>query len=157
MRKVAILMGVAAMVLLTAGVYAQAPNFSGKWTCTDCPAPGGGGRGGGMGAGLGPEFTATQDATTLKIDRAMGEMTMSATYKLDGSESKNMAMGRGGQTEQISKAAWQGAKLVITTALPNGERTMTLSMEAGNLVVETNQPGRDGGPGTPTKRTYKKS
>jgi hypothetical protein len=150
----------AAMVLLTAGlVSAQTPNFSGKWTCTDCPAPGGGGGGGGRGGGgggLGPEFTATQDAATLKIDRTMGQNAVSMVYKLDGSESKNMTMGRGGQTEQVSKAAWTGGKLVISTTIPNGVRTMTLSMEGGNLVVETLQPARDGGPGTPVKRTYKK-
>jgi hypothetical protein len=144
---------------LTAGVFAQTPNFSGKWTCTDCPAPGGGGGGGGRGGGgggLGAEFTATQDATTLKIDRTMGEATVSQVYKLDGSDSKNMARGRGGETEQISKATWQGGKLVIATVVGEATRTMTLSMEGGNLVVETVNPGRDGGPGTPQKRTYKK-
>jgi hypothetical protein len=152
------------VMLVTTAAFAQAPNFSGKWTCTDCPAPGGGGGGGGRGGGgrgggggLGMEFTVTQDAKMLKIDRTLGENTISSTYMLDGSPSKNMMMGRGGQVEQISTAKWDGAKLVITTPVQNGERTMTLSMEGGNLVVETVQPGREGGPGTPVKRTYKKS
>ena len=32
MRRVAALIGTAAMVLMATSVYAQAPNFAGKWT-----------------------------------------------------------------------------------------------------------------------------
>ena len=91
----------AALVVVTAGVFAQtAPNFAGKWTrVADAN-----GRAGGIG-GLGVAATVVQDATSLTITRTtqMGEFT--TTYKLDGTESKNTMMGRGGnQVESTSTA-----------------------------------------------------
>jgi hypothetical protein len=77
-------------------------------------------------------------------------------YMLDGSESKNTVMGRGGAQEQVSKAAWSGQSLVVTTAMGAGEMKRTFSLQGGTLVVETSAPGRDGGPGMNTKVTYKK-
>jgi len=165
----------AALVFSAAiGVYAQAPNLTGKWTLVPAAAPadaaaapaGGGGRGGGRGGGgggnpFGQEFTATQDATSLVITRMQGDATVTATYKLDGSESKNMVPGRGGETEQVSKATVVGTTIVITTSINAGGNTIeqkrVLSMDAGgNLVVEQTAPGRGGGEPTTTKITYKK-
>src|SRR5687767_9408996 len=167
----------AAFVLATSvGMYAQAkPDFSGKWVM-DAPAAapaappagapaGGGGRGGGRGgggggAGFGQEFTAKQDAKMLTIDRVQGDATVSAMYMLDGSESKNTVAGRGGQQEQVSKATWDGNKLVIVTTINAGgtniEQRRVLSMEGGNLVIEQTAPGRGGGEPTTTKIVYKK-
>src|SRR5688572_25553292 len=163
----------AAFVLATSvGMYAQAkPDFSGKWVM-DAPAaappPGapaagggrGGGRGGGGGAGFGQEFTAKQDAKMLTIERVQGDATVSAMYMLDGSESKNTVAGRGGQQEQVSKATWDGNKLVIVTTINAGgnnvEQRRVLSMEGGNLVIEQTAPGRGGGEPTTTKIVYKK-
>ena len=172
MRRVITLVAAGAFVISTAaGAFAQAkPDFSGSWALDPASAPaapaggggGGGGRGGGRGGGgggLGQQFTAKQDANTLTITRDQGGQPVSAVYKLDGSESKNTVAGRGGQQEQVSKAMWMGNKLMITTKLNLGgndvEQSRTLSLEGGNLVVETTQPGRDGGPQT-TKVTYKK-
>ena len=166
----------AAFVLATSvGMYAQAkPDFSGKWVMDPASAPapaappaggGGGGRGGGRGgggggAGFGQEFTAKQDAKVLTIDRVQGDATVSATYNLDGSESKNSVAGRGGQQEQVSKATWEGNKLVIVTTINAGgnniEQRRVLSMEGGNLVIEQTAPGRGGGEPTTTKVVYKK-
>jgi hypothetical protein len=175
MRRVLTLMAAAAFVVSSAsGAFAQAkPDFSGMWTMDPASAPappaggggggGGGGRGGGRGgggAGFGQQFTATQNASTLTISRMQGDQTVTATYKLDGSESKNTVQGRGGAQEQVSKAAWQGSKLVITTTLDFGGNTVeqkrTLSMEGGNLVIEQANPGRGGGEPTVTKLVYKK-
>ena len=159
MKRATAVVGALALVRAGASLFAQAkPNFAGKWMCADCPAPGGGGRGGGMGGGgFGPEFTAAQDATSLTITRAMGENTVTLKYMLDGSESKNMMMGRGGaQQELVSKAVWEGSSLVITTTVGQGERKQVLSMKDGNLVVETTNPGRQGGAPTTTTLTYKK-
>jgi hypothetical protein len=75
---------------------------------------------------------------------------------LDGSVSKNQMAGRGGTTEQESKAAWVGNTLVITTTVPNGERKQVLSLDGGKLVVETTNPGREGGQGMTSKVTYTK-
>jgi hypothetical protein len=163
----------AAFVLATSvGMYAQAkPDFSGKWVM-DAPAAApaappadggggrGGGRGGGGGAGFGQTFTAKQDAKMLTIERVQGDATVTAMYMLDGSESKNTVAGRGGQQEQVSKATWDGNKLVIVTTINAGgnnvEQRRVMSMEGGNLVIEQTAPGRGGGEPTTTKVVYKK-
>ena len=169
----------AAFVLATSvGMSAQAkPDFSGKWVMDPASAPApaappagapaggggggrGGGRGGGGGAGFGQEFTAKQDAKMLTIERVQGDATVTAMYMLDGSESKNTVAGRGGQQEQVSKATWDGNKLVIVTTINAGgnniEQRRVLSMEGGNLVIEQTAPGRGGGEPTTTKVVYKK-
>ena len=169
MRRNFLVVAVVLMFGAAASLAAQAkPDFSGKWVMDPASAPappagaggggGGGGRGGGRGggAGFGQEFTAKQDATTLTITRMQGDQTVTATYKLDGSESKNTVAGRGGQQEQVSKATWDGARLVIVTTTQAGEQRRTISMEGGNLVIETSQPGRDGGAPTTAKLVYKK-
>ena len=174
MRRLTTLAAVAFILSVTVGALAQAkPDFSGKWTLDPASAPappagagggGGGGRGGGRGgggAGFGTEFTAKQDANTLTITRTQGDQEVTASYKLDGSESKNVVAGRGGQQEQVSKTMWMGSKLMITTTLNFGgnnvEQTRTLSIEGGNLVVEQSQPGRDGGAPQTQKVVYKKN
>jgi hypothetical protein len=170
MRRIAIALTIVAAAGLAVGVMAQGKqSFAGKWTLVpdpNAPAGGGGGRGGrGMGGGWGQEFTATQDANTLTIDYTAGGQNPSpvkVTYKLDGSESKNAVPGgRGGTTEQVSKATWDGNKLkIVTTISFQGnafETTRVLSLEGGNLVIETTSPGFGGGAGQTTKATYKKS
>ena len=159
MRRVAAIIGTAAVVVMTASVFAQAPNFAGKWTrdaektaaAAPAGAPGGAGRGAGMGGG---DITITQDAKTLVISRVMGENTMTTTYNLDGTPSKNMAMGRGGQTEITSTAKWDGAKLVVTS--DNGQ-SITFSMDGAWMVQATTRPGREGGAATTTSTYYKKA
>ena len=145
MKRMTAALSVAAAVVLSAGLYAQTKlDFSGKWTVdtekTATANPnqaGGGGRGGGrMGGGMAAPTTITMDGTTLKIERTMQDMVMAQTYKLDGSESKNMGMGRGGQTEQVSKATIDGTKVVIKTATPNGETVTSWYMDGAWLVNE---------------------
>lgn len=173
MKRLTALMTAAALVVGTTAMFAQAkPNFAGKWTLDPASvaapaapagggAPGGGRGGGGRGGGLGQELTIAQDATTVTLDYVGGGRNpgpVKLTYKLDGTESKNTGMGG---MEQVSKAAWEGNNLVVTTALNMGgtavEQKRTFSLVGGDLVVETVQPGREGGPGTPTKVTYKKA
>jgi len=169
MRRVAATLGMAAVVMMTASVFAQAPNFAGKWTRdaektaaampAGAPAGGGGGRAGGGGGMGGGDITMTQDAKTLVISRTVQEMEMKTTYNLDGTESKNTGMGRGGApgVEQVSTAKWDGAKLVITTTMANGTGTTVYAMDGAWLVQTTTNPGRDGGPGTPRATYYKKA
>jgi len=168
MRRNFIVVTAVLMFCAAVSMSAQAPDFSGKWVADAAAAPpagapaggggGGGGRGGGRGGGFGNEFTIAQNAKTLTITRMQGDATVTTVFNLDGSESKNMVAGRGGgePTAQVSKAVWEGAKLVVTTTAPNGEQKRVFAMEGGNLTIETTQPGRDGGPGTPAKLTYKK-
>lgn len=172
MRRNFLVVAVVLMFGAAASLAAQAkPDFSGKWTLDPASAPappaggggggGGGGRGGGFGGGggrggFGNEFTIAQNAKTLTITRMQGDQTVTTVYNLDGSESKNTVQGRGGATEQVSKATWDGAKLVVTTMAGNGEQKRVFAMEGGKLTIETTAPGRDGGPGTPTKLSYNK-
>jgi len=159
-RKLA-LTAILAVALAITG-YAQKPDFSGVWT-PDAPAaaaPAGGGGGGGRGMAAGP-MTVKQTATDLTIERTAGENKIVSTYKLDGSESVNKMMGRGGEVETKSTAKWDGTKLTIVTkqAAQDGtmrESSQTWSLEGGNLVVESTRPGRDGAP-TTNKTTYKKT
>lgn len=167
MKRVSALLSAAAIVMTTVGVFAQAkPNFAGKWTL-DAPAAGaqapggGGGRGGrGGGGGWGMEPTITQDATTLTIDYVGGGQNpapVKLSYKLDGSESKNSVMGRGGQpTDQVSKATWDGSSLKIVTTTAFGEQTRTVSLDGAKLKIVTSQNGPDGTPIT-TTATYSKA
>ena len=157
MRRVTAILSVAAVVLMAAGLVAQAkPSFAGEWKIA-ADLDGGRGRGGGPGIDL----TITQGATAMTVeDRAGGQAPapVKLTYKLDGSASKNMLAGRGGgaPTEQVSKAMWAGSNIVVTTTTGAGEEKRTFSMEGDNLVVETSAPGRNGGAPNITRVTYKK-
>ena len=151
----------AAILAVSSVAFAQKPDFSGTWTpdAAAAPAaPAGGGGGGQRGGGMGGPMTVKQTATELTIERTMGENKTTATYKLDGTESVNKMMGRGGaETEVKSTAKWDGSKLVISTQRAGQDgammtQTQTWSLEGGNLTIES--PGRDG---TPMKRVYKKT
>jgi hypothetical protein len=79
-----------------------------------------------------------------------------STYKLDGSESRNTMMGRGGnQVEAVSTAKWDGQTLTISTKQDMGgqtfESTQRWSLAGNVLTIETT-----GARGT-QKMVYKKS
>jgi hypothetical protein len=151
---------IAAAILAVASVaWAQKPDFSGTWTLDPASAPaaggGGGGRGGGGGAlGSGPA-TVKQTADALTIERMMGDAKVTLTYKLDGTESRNTMMGRGGQpADSVSTAKWDGPKLTIVTKQEMGsevtESTQVWTVDGSTLTVETtNARGTQ-------KRVYKK-
>jgi hypothetical protein len=150
----------AAVLALSSVAFAQKPDFSGTWAPDPAaaPAPPAGGGGGQRGGGGGP-MTVKQTATELTVERTMGENKMTSTYKLDGTESENKMMGRGGGAEVVTKstAKWDGSKLVISTTRPGQDgapvtQTQTWSLEGGNLVIE--RPGRDG---AVMKTVYKKT
>ncbi len=155
MRR-SLFVGVFLALVVAAVAFAQGkPDFSGTWTPEQSQAAPGGGGGRGMGSA---PMTVTQTDKTLTVERKMGEMSMKSVYNLDGTESKNEMMGRGGQTmTSTSTAKWEGNKLLINTKseTPNGPRetTQTWSLTSdGKLQIE--QPGRDG---TMQTRTYTKS
>jgi hypothetical protein len=158
------MLSAAALVLFTAtSVSAQAkPDFNGKWT-REAPAgggaaAGGGGggaaRGGGGGGGArmggggggfncGMTCTITVTGNVMKVERVQGENTVVSNFTLDGSDSKNSMPGRqgGAPTEIVSKAKWDGNKLVIATTRDMGGNsvtsTQTLSIEGGKLTIVT--------------------
>jgi hypothetical protein len=160
MKRMTAALSVAAAVVLSAGLYAQTLNLSGKWTLdmekTAAANPnqaGGGGRGGGRmgGGGMAPQ-TFTMDAKTLKIERTSQDGTVTATvYNLDGTDSKITMGGRGGAApmEVIAKAKIEGNKVVIVTTLANGPQTTSWYMDGEWLVNERVQ-------GENTIKTYYK-
>jgi len=147
----------AAILAVSTLAWAQKTDFSGTWTldaeasgmaaggAAPGGAPGGGGGGGGRGGGrggLGMGGTVKQTATELSVERTMGENKVTSTYKLDGSESKNQMMGRGGAAvESVSTAKWDGPALVITTKTDMGngpqESTQKWSLAGNVLTIET--------------------
>ena len=160
-RKLA-LTAVLAVALAVTG-YAQKPDFSGVWTpdaSAATPPAGGGGGGGGRGMAPGP-MTVKQTADTLTIETTRGENKIVSNYKLDGTESVNKMMGRGGEVETKSTAKWDGSKLTVVTKQAGQDGTVRESsqswwLEGGNLVVESTRTGREGAPVT-AKTVYKKT
>jgi len=143
------------MALAVTGLaLAQAkPDFSGTWVLDTAKsdqmgAPGGGG---GRGGPAGP-MTIKQTATELTTEMTRGENKITATYKLDGTESVNTT----GMGESKSVAKFDGAKLVIKTVreTPNGtmESTATYTLSADGkemTVLNSSQRGE-------SKRVYTK-
>ena len=85
----------------------------------------------------------------------MGDSRVTLTYKLDGTESRNMMMGPGGQpADSVSTAKWDGPRLTIVTKQEMDgqvtESTQVWTVEGSTLTVETtNARGTQ-------KRVYKK-
>jgi hypothetical protein len=145
-----------AVLAVATMAFAQA-DFSGSWAPDVDPAAapaGGGGRGGGM---FNAPMTVKQTKDALTIERTVGENKIVQTYKLDGTESTNTQMGRGGNSMEIkSVAKWDGQKLVITSKQPGQdgaivENTQTWSVAGGVLTID-----RTGGRG-PSSTKYKKT
>jgi hypothetical protein len=168
------------VIMLATGASGQArPDFSGRWAIVP-PTPaspargtgGGSGRAGDMGSGWGSTITLTQNATALTLEWAYYSTSdlqppLVFVYALDGSERTNtLMMGRGFE-KQVSRTAWDGAKLIITTTqdFPNiiaGKTvtsvvTRTLTLESPtSLVVETNRSAVLGGQASTTRTVYTK-
>jgi len=147
--KRSVLFGVFLALVVVAVAFAQGkPNFAGTWT-PQAPAAGAPPAGGGGGRGGGGPMTVTQTDKQLTVERTMGENTVKSLYNLDGTETKNEMVGRGGATmTSTSTVKWDGNKLLITTKSegPSGptERTQTWSLTAeGNLQIE--QPAGQSG------------
>jgi hypothetical protein len=179
MRATTVLLVWIAVSLSTvhAGSASAKPDLSGRWTTEVAPPAAGAGRGGpgrgDMGSGWGSTITIAQDASRLTVEyiffgRGDLQPPLKFVYALDGSEMKNsVMMGRGVQ-EQVSKTAWEGDTLVITTIHrftdPASGKPLTeevkqiLTLESPTaLIVETTRAGVLGGPSATTKTTYKKN
>jgi hypothetical protein len=143
----------AAMVAATTVAWAQKPDFTGTWTLDPSSAPVAAGEGSGA-LGNGPA-TVKQTADALSIERTMGDAKVTLTYKLDGTESRNMMTGSGGRpTDSLSTARWDGARLtIVTNQEMDGQVTeynQIWTVEGSTLTVQTTTAR-----GT-QKRVYKK-
>jgi hypothetical protein len=167
------------VIMLAAGASGQPrPDFSGRWTIVPPTAPagrgasGGAGRSGDMGSGWGSTITLSQNASALTLEWAYYSTSdlqppLVFVFPLDGSEKVNtLMMGRGFE-KQVSRTAWDGTKLIITTNqdFPNlvaGKTvtsvvTRTLTLESPtSLVVETNRGAVLGGQASTTRTVYTK-
>jgi hypothetical protein len=152
MRRVTAILSVAAVVLMAAGVVAQAkPSFAGEWKMMVARGQG----------EPGVDLIITQGATSMTVEYVRGgpaPAPVKVTYKLDGSVSKNMMPGRGGAapTEQVSKAMWAGNTLVVTTTTGAGDEKRTFSTDGVYIVVEISAPARNGEAPNVTKVTYQR-
>jgi len=144
------------LVLFSAAFAAQGkPNFAGKWTLTGDPSA--------AGMMTPASMTVTQDDKTITVAAAnqMGEIT--TVYNLDGSEARSPLEFNGNSIDRVTKSAWDGGKLVLTTTASfqgqsfETKQVWTLGAD-GTLTVESTRPDFQGG-GAPvtTKATYKKS
>ena len=159
MKRVLTVMGVGAVLLGVVLAGQAKPSFAGKWTMVpDASAPAGGP--GGM---FVSEMTAAQDDKTLTVTSVSQMGEIKTAYNLDGSEGKSPLEFNGTTIDRVTKAAWDGSKLVLTTTSSfNGQAFETRQVWSlgadGNLVVESTRPDFQGG-GSPitTKVMYKKS
>jgi hypothetical protein len=139
------------------------PDFSGSWefdrekTMKQPPSPDGRLV---IAAMLGDEFVANQDNLALHLTiKAMGQ-TVNASYKLDGSESRNISPG---DIVVLSRAQWEGDKLVIRSTSTSSDRgkpvtvdtTRTLWLgEDGSLYMQ--RTGTPASEVTPSTSIYKR-
>src|SRR5688572_11211383 len=163
-----------AKILLVSALLAQEhPNFAGQWTLAAATEPGNRGPArGDMGSGWGSPITVTQDATRLTVEYAFfsrGDMQppLRFIFTLDGTETKNTVMMGNRIQAQLSTTRWDGNKLIITTVHsfrnPENGQPMTsdvrqtLSLESNTLIVETTRSGVLGGASSTTRSAYNKA
>jgi len=169
------------VLISAASASGQHPDYSGIWTLEEPSASArpsvasvgdAAFRSGDMGSGWGSNITVTQDTTRLTVEymffaRGDFQPPLKFEYAFDGSETRNsVMMGRGIQI-QVSRAKWDGDKLVITTVHSfshpetgqpmTSELKHTLSLESpARLIVESTRNGVLGGPPSTVRTIYRK-
>jgi len=102
MRRVTAILSVTAVVVMAAGLIAQAkPSFAGEWKKVAADGQG----------EPGVDLIITQDTTAMTVEYPRGgpaPAPVKLTYKLDGSVSKNMMAGRGADRAGLQgDVGWQ--------------------------------------------------
>jgi hypothetical protein len=110
--------------------------------------------------GLGQEALITQDTSRITITRRTGAGETTSVYNLNGAESRNVLTLGDETVEQVSRATWQGSRLVITSSVDVGntalQTTMSLVLDSsGRLVVQSTGP-RTTGEMISTTRRYRR-
>jgi hypothetical protein len=112
---------------------AQKPDFSGTWVAVS-PAE-----------AAGSEENITQDATTVTRGHASSGSGHHARYTLDGSPTRNAIRSHGQEIVTISRASWDGGRLVIneSTTYPDGrvrKQRSIMSLDAsGQLLIDVEE------------------
>ncbi len=151
MRQVGLTIAVAAAAVLIGRAAQAPPDLSGTWRPQNANS-----------GQVNPfELTITQAADSVSIRQPLGSPE-SATLKLNA-ETRTPISGRGGATATaVSTAAWEGAKLVVTTAiagLPNGATSSSkqvYSLTGDGLSLEASNSLPDGTMGPARTVTYVK-
>lgn len=192
MNRLNLIVSVAAIALLggiAAETISQAPpDFSGRWTIASAPAaplPSPGGTApaarpdqgtlaaGDLGSGWGSPLAITQDARQMIVEQTLfsrydAMAPLRFVYTLDGSESRNDVMIGHSSQVRVSRGAWEGPVLRITTRYPGVdpgsgqaftmEVVHRLSLESPtSLVVEVTRAAALGGKPSTTRTVYRKS
>jgi hypothetical protein len=175
MMPTSLLLAMLVSAAVSANAAAQPPaNFAGQWIADAAPAPTPPPLPrGDMGSGWGTPLTITQSATELVIEQPFFsrydlQPALRFVYQLDGSESRNAIMMGHATQVRVSRAAWDGAALKITTLYPardpatgktfTTEVTQRLTLDSPtSLVVEVTRAGALGGPATSTRVVYRKA
>lgn len=121
-------------ILMIAGSWLQAPakpDFSGRWTLdarrsTSTPS--------GPAAMFGSSFVAKQDAKTLTLDITFPGGSLQAVYLLDGSDSRNTMPGPAGDEVIVSRASWDGSRLVIVTKSTELQNDQPVPLETRRVI-----------------------
>ena len=129
MRRVSIALVAASAVAVVAAQ--QRPNFSGRWVRVNPEE------------GAGIEQIVRHEGDVLTTGHgASGGGHHGATYRLDGSENRNVITSHGSEIVTISTATWSGPELTIVSATtyPDGRRlrqTQVWSIDTeGRLIVQ---------------------
>ena len=137
----------------TLAAQTSKPSFTGAWKLTSDPS---------AGMFVSSQLVAADDGKVMTV-ASTSQMGESKTiYNLDGSVAKSPLEFGGNTIDRTTKAAWDGAKLVLTTITDFGGMTFEIkqvwSLGAdGVLSVDTTAPDfQGGGAPTTTKSTYKK-
>lgn len=156
------------LALLVVNLLSQAPaqarpDFSGAWTFDQAKTmaqPGPDGRFV-LAAMLGDDFVAKQEADALTLTINAGGLKVTAVYRFDGTETRNVSPG---DIIVKSRASWDGRKLVILSTSEGMEKGQVITIETrrviwldsdGFLIIE-----RTGSPAsavTPSRSVYRRT
>ena len=145
----------ACLLLFAAIASAQTkPDFAGKWALTDPSAA--------DGRMIPATMTVTQDAKTITLVTAGQVGEVKTVFNLDGTPGKSPLEIQGMNIDRVTKSAWDGNKLVLTTVSEfqgqsfETKQVWTLNAD-GTLTVDATRPDFQGGGGPVTsKSVYKK-
>src|SRR5262245_60533533 len=134
MRDRALAIAAAVVALLAPAPAQEKPNFAGHWVLV-IPSE-----------SAGQAQRVTHDGTTLTTAHGSSGDDHRMTYKLDGSETRNVLKSHGSDIVTRSTASWTGARLTITsdTTYPDGRTLHAVqvwSLDGDRLTVESIESG----------------
>lgn len=151
MRRVGMTTGVVVIATLTIGLSQEKPDFSGTWTMVGDPGK------------RSTTMVVTQSSESMMLEiTPRGKDTVRYVFPLYDVKSANPAPSQDGAppaTGTVSRATWEGAKLVLSTSNPDGTRVLRQmwSLVDGNLVITLSEINlATGAVLRETKQTFKK-